>query len=299
MGVDKGDAVKAGQELARLDCTPYADERAKLDEAARQAEARQRFAAQTAERLRPMAQQNFVGAQDLAQAESEAASSAAALAHAQASVKEAQHKLGYCVLTAPFSGSVTLRYVDPGALVGPGTPVVQVVDGSAMRVMVNVVERDLGQVKVGQEATLTVDAYPGRSFRGRVQRVVNAVDPRSRTMLTEVDIPNPDGALKPGMFGRVAITVATHAGALVAPARALQVTEDGTFAFVVEGTTARRRKLRLAYDDGDEVEVLSGLAPTDQLVVSGQDLLGEGVTVEPHFEIQDAPAASPMPTAEK
>jgi multidrug efflux pump subunit AcrA (membrane-fusion protein) len=80
--VDKGDTVKGGQVLARLDCTPYADERAKLEEAARQAEARQHFAKQTVERIKPMAQQNFVGAQDLDQAESEAATSSAAFAHA-------------------------------------------------------------------------------------------------------------------------------------------------------------------------------------------------------------------------
>lgn len=294
MLVDKGDVVKGGQVLARLDCTPYADERAKLEEAARQAEARERFARQTVERIKPMAAQNFVGAQELDQAASEAESSEASVAHARAALQQAQHKLGYCELTAPFAGSITMRYVDPGALVGPGNPVVSIVDGTQMRVMINVVERDLGQVRVGEEALLTVDAYPGRLFKGRVQRVVQAVDPRSRTMLVEADIPNAEGLLKPGMFGRVAITTAVHQGALVVPARALQVTEGGTYAFVTDGKTARRTRLTLAYDDGEEVEVTAGLAPTDQLVVSGQDLLGEGVAVEPHLAESDA-----APSAER
>jgi membrane fusion protein (multidrug efflux system) len=283
MLVDKGDEVKGGQVLARLDCTPYSDERAKLEEAARQAEARQHFARQTVERIKPMAQQNFVGAQDLDQAESEAASSGAAFAHAQAALKQAQHKLSYCELTAPFAGSITMRYVDPGALVGPGNPVVSIVDSTQMRVMINVVERDLGQIRVGEDALLTVDAYPGHPFKGRVQRVVQAVDTRSRTMLVEADIPNPGGLLKPGMFGRVAITTAIHEGALVVPAVALRVTEEGTFAFVTDGKTAHRKKLTLAYDDGEQVEVTAGLAPTDQLVVSGQDLLGEGTEVDAHL----------------
>lgn len=290
MLVDKGDVVKPGQVLARLDCTPYADERAKLEEAARQAEARQHFAAQTMERIKPMAAQNFVGAQDLEQAQAEAATSAAALAHAQAAVKEAQHKLSYCDLTAPFAGSVIMRYVDPGALVGPGNPVVSIADPSAMRIMVNVVERDVRLVKVGLEAELSVDAYPDRAFHGRVQRVVNAVDPKNRTMLVEVDIPNADGALKPGMFGRVAITVDTHRGALVALAKSLIVTEDGTFVFTTDGKSAHRRAVKLGFDDGDRVEVLSGLDATDQLVIAGQDLLGEGAPVEPHFDTSQ-PAA--------
>lgn len=302
MRVDKGDTVKAGQVLARLDCTPYADERAKLEEAAKQAEARQHFAATTMARLEPMAKQNFVGAQDLEQAEAEAATSTAALAHAQAAVKEAQHKLSYCDLIAPFSGEVTMRYVDPGALVGPGNPVVSVADETAMRIFVNVVERDVSRVRVGEEASLTVDAYPHRVFRGRVERVVNAIDPKTRTMLVEVDIPNPDGALKPGMFGRVAITAEVHRGALVAMAKALQVTEDGTFVFTTDGKVAHRHQVKLGYDDGERVEILSGLAATDPLVIDGQDLLGEGAPVEPHFDpSSDAPPpagpeeASPPP----
>jgi len=282
--VDKGDVVKAGQLLARLNCTPYADERAKLEEAARQIEARAHFASQTLERLKPMAQQNFVGAQDLAQAETEAATSSAAVAHARASLTEAQHKLAYCDLTAPFAGDVVARYVDPGALVGPGNPVVTLVDNTVMRVMVNLVEKDIGLIRTGQQATLTVDAYPAKHFPGRVLRLVKAVDARTRTMLVEIDIPNEGGLLKSGMFGRVSIIVDTHKGTLVAPAAALVVQDGKTFFFTADGKVAKRKPVQLGFDDGDRVEVLSGLDAADMLVVSGQDLLGEGAPVDVHLD---------------
>ncbi|MFO0724702.1 MAG: efflux RND transporter periplasmic adaptor subunit [Myxococcota bacterium] len=281
--VDKGDPVKAGKVLATVDCTAYSDERAKLEEALRQNEARKQFAEKTLERLRPMSEGNFIGAQELGQAETEAASSAAALARAKAELDAVRHKVGWCELTAPFSGVVTMRYADPGALVGPGNTVLQLVDDSSMRVMVGLVERDIDRVKLGQKARLEVDAMPDKPFWGQVQRLSRAVDAKTRTMLAEIDIPNREGLLHAGMFGRVAITVDVHPAALLVPDSALLVQEDGSYVFTVDGKAAHRRKIRTGVDDGERVEILEGLGPTDQLVTIGQDLLGEGAEVEAHL----------------
>jgi RND family efflux transporter MFP subunit len=170
--------------------------------------------------------------------------------------------------------------------------VVALVDNTAMRVTVSLVETDIGLVKIGQDARLTVDAYPKQVFRGRVQRLVKAVDPRTRTMLVEIDIPNHDDLLRPGMFGRVAITVAVHPGALVAPANALAVHESGAYVFTTGGKTAHRKKVKLGYDDGERVEITEGLDVADLLVTMGQDLLADGAAVEMHLETSAPTLAS-------
>ncbi|MGQ0503806.1 MAG: efflux RND transporter periplasmic adaptor subunit [Myxococcaceae bacterium] len=278
--VDRGHSVKVGQVLAKLDCTGYADDRAKQREALRQLEARHEFARQTLERLRPMAEQKYLGAQDLAKAQTEATQADAALGQAAATLRAAETRVKDCVLTAPFDGDITARHVDVGARVGPGVPLFTLVDGRTLRATVHLVDLDAGKVHAGQPAALTVEAFPGRVFEGRVERVVKALDRATRTLAAEVDISNDEDLLRPGLFARVKLTVATHPGALLVPAVALLVQEEESSIYLTDMKTARRQKVKLGFDDGEWVEILEGVSEQDRVVVAGKDLLGDGAAVE-------------------
>jgi membrane fusion protein (multidrug efflux system) len=292
--VDRGSAVKAGQRLAELDCSAYADDHVRQREALKQIEARRGFANTTLDRLRPMAEQKFLGAQELERAETEAVQAEAARAQAEAAVRTAQTRLKDCALTAPFDGDITERYVDVGSRVGPGRPLFNLVDSTTLRATVYLADRDAGKVRAGQAARLTTDAYPNEVFQGHVERVVHALDRATRTMVAEVGIDNARDLLRPGMFGRLAITVETRPQALLVPAGALLVQEKDISLFVAEGKTARRREVTLGYDDGEWVEVLTGLGPEDLVVLQGKDLLGDGAAID----VRLSPATNtPLPGA--
>jgi RND family efflux transporter MFP subunit len=182
-------------------------------------------------------------------------------------------------LTAPFPGDITARYVDVGARVGPGTSAFTLVDSRTLRATVHLVDRDAVRVRPGQDAQLTTDAFPGRTFSGRVERVVKALDRATRTLAAEIDIVNDDDALRPGMFGRVAITVETHHDAVTVPAASLIVQERSASLFVADGSTARRRAVRLGYDDGEWVEIVEGLRGDERVILEGKDLLSDGAPI--------------------
>jgi RND family efflux transporter MFP subunit len=161
----------------------------------------------------------------------------------------------------------------------------KVVRDRSLRIMIPVPETDLPRVRKAQPASLVVDAYPQQTFRGTITRFASAVDPKSRTMLTEVDIPNADGRLRPGMYVRVTLTLEVHQHALSIPSDAVMGPEDKRFVYTVEGGRARRTPVTLGVDDGKNVEVTGGLSRTSQVVLAGRDTLVDGA------EVRATPAA--------
>ncbi len=193
----------------------------------------------------------------------------------------------YIRVTAPFDGVVTERMADPGAFVQSAASnqasargLVRLVRDRTLRVLVPVPETDSPQVRRGQPATIAVDAYPGKEFRGTVTRFATAVDPRSRTMTTEIDIPNPDGRLRPGMYARVTLTLTVHRGALSIPSEAVMGPEDKRFVYTVKDGQAQRTLVTVGVDNGKTAQITTGLAADDQVVVVGRDTLVDGVKVK-------------------
>src|SRR4030095_3454018 len=139
----------------------------------------------------------------------------------RARLDELRINLANTVITSPVNGFVAKREVDPGAFVSQQAPVVDVVDISRVRLVVNVVERDLKELQAGDGAKVEVDAYPGETFQGRIARVAPVLDPATRTAPIEIEIANSDFRLKPGMYARVGITTNTKKDALVVPANAV------------------------------------------------------------------------------
>jgi RND family efflux transporter MFP subunit len=206
-----------------------------------------------------------------------------AIAAAQANVARLENMKGYRNVLAPFGGVITLRNVDSGALVNSGSTLLfRIAQTSALRIYLNVPQTNAGSVHRGDKASLTVSNLPGRTFAGRVARTANALDPSTRTLLVEVHVPNPDGALLPGMYAQVTLSNSRADPPLLIPSDALIVSGAGTQVAVVRPDhTVHLQNIVAGRDYGDRLEVMSGLNNGDVIVAHPGDVLGEGAAVEP------------------
>lgn len=294
LSVDRGDRVRAGQLLATVRPSDLPEQLA----AARGATAQQRAALDLARenltRAETLAPSGVISQQELASARAAVASLEAQGSSLRAAAAGVSARLAETRLLSPLDGVVLQRRVDPGALVGPSTgPVLTVVATDALRVFLPVTERDAASVRVGMEAEVSVDALPGRSFTARVERLAPAFDPVARTLDAEVLIPNPDGALRPGMYGRAVVFTGLHPAAIMVPAGALQRTGERWFAYVVRDGRVARREVSVGVDEGDAMEVVRGLAVGDELVVAGLDALSDGASVRVARGVDPFTGASP------
>jgi membrane fusion protein, multidrug efflux system len=278
--VDKGDRVRKGQLLVRVDCPEFHARRRRIVHWLSAAKAQYGQAKVTYERVAPMARENFISPRELDQAQADRDTTEARVKNNEARLKEIDHLLEYCSIRAPFAGEVVMRWADPGGLVRPGgAPLLSLVKRDAMRLQLQVVERDVAQVKEGKGVELEVNGLQGRVFEGEVTRVASMLDPRTRTFIVEVTVPNRDKALQPGMYGRASLTVAERKRGLIVPASAVLATDAGRWLYVVKDGIARRTPVELGYDTGEEIEIRKGLRADDTIVVAGRDLIGDGAPV--------------------
>jgi membrane fusion protein (multidrug efflux system) len=213
----------------------------------------------------------------------------------RAALRLAETSLGNTRLVAPFAGYIAQRNLDPGAAVsaqsaGTSTTsvgILTVQDIESVKVQIEVPERDIARINVGAPVSIAADPYQGQAFTGKVVRVVHSLDPRTRTMGVEVDIPNPGGKLKPGMFARVEVLVDTRRNALTIPAEALRVGDARPSVMVVKNGMVEPVVIDVGVSDGQVVEVRQGLAEQDQVILQGKDL------VKPQQKVRTAPAARP------
>lgn len=277
--VDRGDAVKKGQLVALVRPAELADQLSAARSAVAQAQASAQLAKANLERAQGLAPKGLVSQQELQNLTSAAAASDAQLAAAQAQLGVYATRLGETRLEAPFDGVVVSRRLDPGALVSSSSTVLTVARLDVVRVFVAVNERQAPAVKVGQAARVFFDAFPGRAFEGKVERLAPSFDPLTRTLDAEVHLPNPERLLKPGMYGRAELELARRTGSLVVPAEAVQLSGEKAFLFVLEGDTARRLPVTLGESLGDQVEVTGGVAAGTVLITRGIDALADGAKV--------------------
>ena len=206
--------------------------------------------------------------------------------NAKADMKRIEVLLEYGKIKAPFDGVITRRFVDLGALVQIATsstnvsPVVTIMHTDTVRVFIDVPEPDVPFVEKGNQATLVVDALPDRSFSGTVTRFANALNPETRTMKTEIDIPNPDRTLRPGMYGNLTLNLEVHENALTVPAASLIIEKDKKFVYKVRGGKVEKVEIKTGIDDGIQVEVTQGLTGGEDIIVKGKNTVSDGDVVE-------------------
>jgi RND family efflux transporter MFP subunit len=281
--VDRGDAVKRGQLLVEVRPSDLPEQVNQAREQWGQTDASFRLAEQNAKRSRELFKREMISKAELDQAEAQLEMAQAARGSAKSGLGVVSTRLGETRIVAPFSGWVSRRLLDPGALVQPGpqnSTILTLMRVDQVRVFVSVLEADAPRLKRGQPAEITVDALPAKKFQGAVTRVPPALDPNTRTLECEIMIPNPDGTLKPGMYGRAVLTVDHHAGAIVLPVEAIIAEEKDRFVYVVDGkNVAHRVKIETGFDGGDWLEITSGVKPDDEVIVLGDDLASDGAQV--------------------
>ncbi len=263
--VEEGDAVRKDQMLARID---EVEHRAEL-EIARVTlnEARQSYA-----RARTLNAENLLSSEGYEQAES-------GFETARAQVEAREILLGYTRIRAPFAGLIVARYIKLAEQVGPNTPLFRISDFDPLLCPVQVPERSLPLLRKGQRAYLTVEPYPREKFDASVLRISPVVDAATGTIKVTLQISAAD-RLRPGMFSRVFIETATRENAVVIPKAALSLDSIGDTVFVADGGTVSRRDVALGFEEGDFVEVVSGVTVGEQVVVVGQDGLSDGTPIQ-------------------
>jgi membrane fusion protein, multidrug efflux system len=291
---DIGSRVRKGELLAQIDA-PEVDQELNQARAARQQIlAQMELAKITAARWENLRKTDSVSAQEADQQSSGYQQSQANLAAADANVRRLEELESFKNVYAPFSGVLTRRNVDPGALINAGAGGKQLFDLAqvdTLRFYTSVPQAYAPHIKAGLKATVTLQEFPGQKFSGVVARTAEAIDPATRTLLTEVDVPNHDGRLLPGSFGQVHFAVGSNVQKLTVPVNAMLFRAEGPQVAVVgPDRKVELRPLSIGRDYGTSLEVLGGLAISDQIIVNPSDSLEQGQQVN---VAQPAPGQQP------
>ena len=262
---EEGLYVRAGQVLAQIDETEL---RAQVEIS--------RVALNQAEVAYARARASFEN-QVVSQEVYDTALSTLESARAQLDGNEIQ--LGYTRIEAPFDGLIIERAVKQGETITNGQRLFRVSDFDPLLCQIQVPERDLTRLSLGQQAFLEVEAFPGAAFEGRVLRISPVVDAATGTIRVTIEVDR-QGRLSPGMFATVRLVTDTKADALIMPKRALSLESLADEVFVVEDGVAHRRPVTLGYEDDERVEVTSGLSAGDRIIVVGQDGLTDATPVQ-------------------
>jgi multidrug efflux pump subunit AcrA (membrane-fusion protein) len=207
------------------------------------------------------------------------ANSQAAVDAAQTNLSLAKRNLTYTVVPAPMAGYISERPADVGEYISPQQKVATIVSLNPLRVRIDVPEQSIPQVHAGESVSVTVAAYPDRSFAGRVARISPSVTPSSRTMTVEADVDNPKAELKPGQFATIRILLPQSAPAVLVPQRALRTISGATYVFVIKNGFAQQRLVQTGQTEGDLIELKSGIAADEIVASSNVDQLSDGSAV--------------------
>ncbi|HWH70158.1 MAG TPA: efflux RND transporter periplasmic adaptor subunit [Candidatus Sulfotelmatobacter sp.] len=275
IAVDKGDSVKAGALLAEIEVPELLAERAKgraeVEVATLDYKRLSESQKQAPDLVVPQAVDDARGKLDIA----------------KANLERIETLLNYAKIVAPFSGVVTRRFVDPGAFIPAATAgnatqsagMLTLTDFNRVRLQVAVPEMEAALVAPEQPVSLTLEALPGRSFQGKVTRLAYALDEASKTMLAEIELPNPKLELRPGMYASVKIGIERKEQALLLPAEALVQEKAGAFLFTLADNKAKKMPVKIGFQDGQRVEIVSGLKLGQPVILAGKQPLSDAQPV--------------------
>jgi membrane fusion protein (multidrug efflux system) len=272
IAVDKGDAVKQGEVLAEIEDPELLAELPKYQAELEVADANYKRIGEAAKKapdlVVPLTVDEAKGKYDVA----------------VANLKRINDLLAYAKVTAPFAGVITKRWVDPGAFIAAGTSgsaattaaVVTMMDFSRVRIDVAVPESEVPLVTTNVPAAVTVEELPQKVFSGNVTRFEYALDQTTKTMIAEIEIHNPKLELRPGMYAIVRLGIERKSDTLLAPADAIVTEKAGAFVFLAENNQAKKTPVQTGFNDGTNVEILSGAKPEQSLILAGKQSLNNG-----------------------
>ena len=288
---DIGAHVEQGQLLAELDTPEIERDLAQGRAELAQAEAARALAETTAKRWTEMRAAKTISPQEADEKLGDLALKKATAQAAKAKVQRLEEMFGFNKITAPFSGTVTMRTLDVGQLVtaGAGRELFRIAQADRLRIFVRVPQNYARSVVVGQTADVAFTELAGRTFEGKIVRTAGSLDAASRTLLTELEVDNAKGELLAGSYAQVRFRDVKPDAVLTIPANALLFRIEGTMVGVVGADNhVALRKVTMGRDFGQIVEVLSGITATDHVVINPPDSLVEGSEIRPVKVATDA-----------
>lgn len=283
--VDLGDQVSLGQKLAGIDGPELDQELNQARAAFAQAKANAELTRATAARWTELAALNAVSKQESEEKTAAAQARAADVQAAEANVARLTQLKSLQTIVAPFAGVVTFRGAEVGALITTDASrreLFRIAAVTPLRVFANVPQSYLRSIRPGLEVEVLINEFPGRIFNASVVRAAGALDPITRTLTTEIQLPNTSGELLPGMFVQIRFRLKPVEPAIVLPANAVIIRADGPqVASVDSAQTIRFKKVKIGRDFGAQIEIVSGLSEGARVAANPNDTLTEGLVVEP------------------
>lgn len=282
---DIGSHVREGALLAVIDTPEVDQELAQARAAKQQAEAQLGLAKISAQRWQNLRKSDSVSQQEVDQEVSGYQQAQANVAASEANVRRLEQMEGFKRIYAPFSGVITKRNIDVGALINAGNmgtnqELFDLAQVDPLRVYVSVPQTYSPAIQVGMKAFLEQREYVGQKFEGKVVRTADAIDPATRTLLTEVDVPNPKGKILPGAYGQVHFAAHIATPRLTVPINTLLFRAEGPRAAIVGADKkVKLQPVVIGRDYGSSVEILEGLQPNDEIIVNPADSLEDGEQV--------------------
>ena len=237
-------------------------------------------------RVRELYEKGLAPKGDLDNAETTLRVSEAQVESSLANLRNSQIQLEYCNIRAPFSGYITKRLLDVGSLVSSGNQSTSNIifilsDLRNLKVMVNILDKDINAINEVEEAIITTDTYKDEFFSGKIKRTSQALDLSTRTMPVEIDIENKNNKLKPGMFANIDLILSKHENALLIPLQSILKDDKGNFVYTIsQDSLSVKRYITKGYEEDNKAEILDGISSTDKIVTVGQELIREGTKVK-------------------
>ena len=280
---DIGAKIKAGDVLAEIDTPEVDQELAQAQAQIKVAQAALNLAEVTYRRNQDLFNRKVIAVQAFDTAADTYRENQAIVMADQANINQLDALEAFKIVRAPFNGIVTARNTDIGDYIasGSGSQLFRMQQTSPLRVYVNVPQIFAQMVKIGTEGDLTLDEFPGRKFLGRVTNTARAIDPTSRTLLTELQVPNETGEFFPGAYALITLQVNDNTGILTIPSNALLFRSEGATVGVVDADgKVEIRKITINLNLGDKLEISQGLSETNQVIANPSDSLANGMTVK-------------------
>jgi membrane fusion protein (multidrug efflux system) len=277
--VEEGSPVTQGQLIAEIKDVDYRLDKERATAALKQAEASLAYAKQEFQRKEALYLKELVAKQQFDDVLARLVLSQGDVDRAKVGLDLAQEKLAKANIYAPMGGTVKEKRVTAGEYIRNGTFLVSIIRTDMLKLSFTVTEKDVGRLQVGQDVSFTVDAFPGREFRGRLKTIYPSLEEKTRSLQLEAVLTNSDQSLKPGLFARVTLYTGPARGTVVAPITALLYDNATTKLFVVEGERAKEREVKLGRKYGEFMEITEGLKEKEIVVTVGQNNLMEGVLV--------------------
>ncbi len=282
---DIGDAVNQNQVLALIDTTIYSQNLKQAKASYMQAYANLENSKLIFERNQKLLDQNLIAKQDLDNAKTSLDVASAQKEAAFAVYTNALTQLGYCKITAPFSGYITKRMFDPGTYVSASTNnqssiLFTLMNVNQLKSIVNIPEKDVPSLSSISSIEVTPDALPGKIFKANIKRISGAVDIDTRTMAVEIDIENPGKILKPGMFATINLILEKKENSNFLPNQVVLNDDEGDYVYLLNpDSTVTKKYVKIGIQQDNKFEILSGLTGNDKIVFVGQELIKDKMKV--------------------